>query len=505
MKEKIFTSITAMVLFAVTFVNAQAPQGFNYQAAIRDGSGEILSNQSVEMKFTIKSGSETGTTQYQETKILTTDEFGLIDHAIGTGTAVSGSFNDITWDSGAKFLKVEINTGSGFINQGTQKLMSVPYALYAGNTAGGTWTVSGNNIYFSGGNVGIGNINPVSALSVGGHADFTGNVGIGTTNPARKLEVIGKMRISENGGGVLEGSDPNHAIYLRMGYNGVSDRLELHEYGSMGFYTGGLIANQTERIHIAADGKVGIGTSSPTDPLHLHTSASSPNTVFKISSEYGGFTNNALISCKNSGSFDRAMQFWTDNTSAVDATDLYTFLSASSASTLLRIKNNGNVYVSGSLSKGGGSFRIDHPVDPANKLLYHSFVESPDMMNVYNGRVTTDGNGFASVEMPSYFEALNRDFRYQLTAIGSFAQLCIYQEIENNRFIIRSSEPNIEVCWQVTGIRQDAWANKNRIPNEVDKTGDDIGKYLHPDAFGLPPDMIMPSESGNFNGNVDNK
>ena len=164
--------------------------------------------------------------------------------------------------------------------------------------------------------------------------------------------------------------------------------------------------------------------------------------------------------------------------------------------------NNGNMYVggdlavTGSLSKGGGSFKIDHPADPANKILYHSFVESPDMMNVYNGKITTDANGYATVEMPSYFEALNRDFRYQLTAIGDFAQLCIHQEIENNQFIIRSSEPNVQVSWQVTGIRQDSWANKNRIPTEVDKTGDDKGKYLHPEAFDLPADMIMPSESG---------
>src|SRR5262249_35543573 len=75
----------------------------------------------------------------------------------------------------------------------------------------------------------------------------------------------------------------------------------------------------------------------------------------------------------------------------------------------------GDVSVSGNLSKGGGSFKIDHPLDPENKYLYHSFVESPDMMNVYNGNVVTDASGDAFVEMPEYFEALNKDFRYQLT------------------------------------------------------------------------------------------
>ena len=61
---------------------------------------------------------------------------------------------------------------------------------------------------------------------------------------------------------------------------------------------------------------------------------------------------------------------------------------------------NGNVNVTGTLSKGGGSFKIDHPLDPTNKNLYHSFVESPDMMNIYNGNVITDASGYATVTMP---------------------------------------------------------------------------------------------------------
>jgi hypothetical protein len=83
----------------------------------------------------------------------------------------------------------------------------------------------------------------------------------------------------------------------------------------------------------------------------------------------------------------------------------------------------GDVHVTGTLSKSGGSFQIDHPLDPENKYLYHSFVESPDMMNVYNGNVTTDSRGFAHITMPDWFEALNGDFRYQLTTIGQPAQV----------------------------------------------------------------------------------
>jgi trimeric autotransporter adhesin len=151
----------------------------------------------------------------------------------------------------------------------------------------------------------------------------------------------------------------------------------------------------------------------------------------------------------------------------------------------------GNVDVDGTLSKAAGSFKIDHPLDPANKYLYHSFVESPDMMNVYNGNVVTDGQGKAVVQMPEWFEALNRDFRYQLTAIGQFAQAMIADEIANHSFTIQTDKPNVKVSWQVTGIRQDAYANAHRIPVEQLKTGRESGLYLHPELFGAPPEKSI--------------
>ncbi|MFN3693915.1 MAG: hypothetical protein ACK4UV_02815, partial [Ignavibacterium sp.] len=150
---------------------------------------------------------------------------------------------------------------------------------------------------------------------------------------------------------------------------------------------------------------------------------------------------------------------------------------------------SGNVNVTGTLSKGGGSFKIDHPLDPQNKYLYHSFVESPDMMNIYNGNIVTDASGYATVTLPDWFEALNKDFRYQLTVIGDFAQAIVAQEIQNNQFTIRTDKPNVKVSWQITGIRHDPFAEKNRIPVEEYKKGDDVGKYLYPDAYGLPETM----------------
>ena len=147
----------------------------------------------------------------------------------------------------------------------------------------------------------------------------------------------------------------------------------------------------------------------------------------------------------------------------------------------------GNVEVTGTLSKGGGSFKIDHPLDPANQYLYHSFVESPDMMNIYNGNAILDGSGSAWVELPEWFEALNRDFRYQLTAVGAPApNLYVAEKIAGNRFRIAGGPSHAEVSWQVTGVRKDAFAEANRIPVEEPKRPEERGLYLHPEALGFP-------------------
>jgi hypothetical protein len=107
-------------------------------------------------------------------------------------------------------------------------------------------------------------------------------------------------------------------------------------------------------------------------------------------------------------------------------------------------------------------------------------------MNIYTGNVTTDASGLATVQLPDWFEALNTDFRYQLTAIGQFAQAIVASKIAHNQFRIQTDKPNVEVSWQVTGVRHDAFANANQIPVEVEKASADRGHYLYPEAFGQP-------------------
>jgi hypothetical protein len=153
---------------------------------------------------------------------------------------------------------------------------------------------------------------------------------------------------------------------------------------------------------------------------------------------------------------------------------------------------SGNVTVGGTLSKEMGTFKIDHPLDPANKYLYHSFVESPDMMDIYNGMAALDAHGAAWITMPDYFQALNRDFRYQLTSVGKpQPNIYIAEEISGNRFKVAGGKPGGKVSWQVTGIRQDAYANAHRVQVEEAKEQEEQGHYLHPELFGAPPELAV--------------
>ena len=148
--------------------------------------------------------------------------------------------------------------------------------------------------------------------------------------------------------------------------------------------------------------------------------------------------------------------------------------------------SSGTVNVVGAMTKSSGTFKIDHPLEPETKYLSHSFVESPDMMNIYNGVAVLDGKGEAAVALPDWFSTLNRDFRYQLTCVGGFAPVYISQEVAGNSFRIAGGRQGLKVSWQVTGIRQDAWANAHRVQVEELKDERERGFYLHPELFGQP-------------------
>jgi trimeric autotransporter adhesin len=151
----------------------------------------------------------------------------------------------------------------------------------------------------------------------------------------------------------------------------------------------------------------------------------------------------------------------------------------------------GNIFSTGTITGAAKNFKIDHPLDPANKYLVHASVESSELMNIYTGNVTTDAQGEATVLLPDWFEALNTDFRYQLTVIGKFAQAIVASEIENHQFRIRTNAPAVKVSWQVTGVRQDAYAKANPLVVEETKEGGTAGYYIHPELYGQPQEKSI--------------
>ena len=142
--------------------------------------------------------------------------------------------------------------------------------------------------------------------------------------------------------------------------------------------------------------------------------------------------------------------------------------------------------ITGSISKGSGTFLIDYPLDPSNKLLYHSFVESPDVKNLYDGVATLDQKGEATIVLPTYYDALNYKTRYQFVALSqAMPNLHIKTPEHDNQFTIGGGVPGGTVSWQVTGIRHDPYIVANPILVEVEKGPGrlvDKGECIYPPA-----------------------
>ena len=155
--------------------------------------------------------------------------------------------------------------------------------------------------------------------------------------------------------------------------------------------------------------------------------------------------------------------------------------------------NGWGVYSDGRLGASGTKlFRIDHPSDPENMWLQHYCTEGPEPINSYSGNVTTDKQGVAWIQLPDYFDQINRDFRYVLTVVDEgddFVQAKVWRKIKGNQFAIRTSAPNTEVSWEVKAVRNDLWVQKHGAPVEVEKQGKEKGKYQHPELYGLPKEM----------------
>jgi len=151
------------------------------------------------------------------------------------------------------------------------------------------------------------------------------------------------------------------------------------------------------------------------------------------------------------------------------------------------------VFANGDMGASGTKpFMIDHPLDPANKMLRHFAIESPEILNMYRGNAILDNNGEAVVQLPDYFPAINNtNYSYNLTSIGQQMNVYIKTEIQNKQFVIAGGVPGAKVSWTVMSERNDPYLQQNPQKRDVVimKSGGMQGKYLVPQLYGQPDEQ----------------
>ncbi len=354
-------------------------------------------------------------------------------------------------------------TGSGNTASGFE-------ALYS-NTTGNGNTASGEFALFSnttgGGNTASG-YSALASNTTGGYNTAVGNSALESNQTGSELTAVGYNA------GDSSSAQVNNATAL--GANAIVGQ------------SNSLILGQT------TEGKpgnsyvnVGIGTATPRSTLEVAVSA--PNSLGPV------------LTLTNSGQGESAIDFNTGvpKTDAAYAPAARILASGTGNTGQIVFQSRVNqglgnnlvvdgsgVHVPGALDAAATGLRIDHPADPANKYLVLSSVQSSEMMNIFTGNVVTDELGLATVQLPDWFEAENTDFRYQLTVIGRKAQAWIAEEVGHGQFKVASDATNTKISWQITAVRQDAFAMAHPLVVEQEKAVDERGNYVHPELYGQP-------------------
>ena len=461
---------------------AAVPQLINYQGSLTDPSGQPVPDGNYQIKFKIY-GSLTGTDSlwYNGFQSIAVSK-GSFSYLLGSHTPLPEDLFRISPRLGPDTIRyLGITVGTDPEISPRTRLVSVPFTYHAlwsdssnyatmirDNSVNGATILDGaitnadvsNSAEIAPTKIdGTAMVLSASWQTVSGFVQFTGPVYMydSVFRSSQYGVKIGSAVAHDPSGGLLEVTRDYNTTGTRYG-----EKVSLQN-GSTGSLYG--LRSDVEHTTAGSGGTAcalyGGGVSDGTVREGVYGLAEAQNAAITTGTSYG----------ISGAAFDGATAY-----------GVYGY--AGSATTNYAGYFNGNVSVTGTLTKGGGAFKIDHPLDPEHKYLQHSFVESPDMMDIYNGNIILDSLGEAQVELPEWFGALNKDFRYQLTAIGAPGpNLHVAEEIHANRFRVAGGLPGMKVSWQVTGVRQDPWAQANRIQIEVDKNPQEQGRYLHPEVY----------------------
>lgn len=308
----LFSLLLAFVAIS-NYVFAQSPQGISYQAVVRNASGDLVTSTDISVRISIRETSVTGNVVYQESSLVTSNSFGLINLVVGQGTPLQGTVAGIDWSSDSHFLQVEVDIagGTAYVDLGTNSLWSVPYALYGADEDADptnelqTLSVSGSTLAISSGNTvaipSFWNLNGLDLVNNSGS-----RVGIGTGLPNATLDVNGPIH---NVGEQFTHTKEGTYLEYNKELNGISYILNQKGLGNGGFYVGAV--NQADNIDhwlfINGDGEVGINNLNPEASLDIVSPVTSP----RVRTDAGGWYVHDLLNNFRAGIIDQKTASYT--------------------------------------------------------------------------------------------------------------------------------------------------------------------------------------------------
>lgn len=530
--KKLITTTSFVLLSLLTL--AQAPQKMTYQSVIRNNSNALLSNANVGIQISILTGSPTGSAVYIERHTTTTNVNGLATLQIGAGTPVAGTFSSIDWSTGNYYVKTETDPAGGTVYSisGTSQLLSVPYALYAEE--------SGNGNSFSGDyNDLINTPTNVSAFTNdAGYITSPNDADANPTNEIQTLSISGQsLSISggntitlptASGGVTLDGAYDQGGAGLGRTITADAGPVQINGSGTNTAALGILFTGTGNSINA-----VNNNAANTFSVIQAVTNSSNANNsaIFGQSTGAARALSGEITAASTADAAVRGNNLRTSGGMGVEGVgfngvsgqtnyrdgygifgqnfDLIGPLTSNSVGVggvgyigvlgqSTDVVNGGglasldNIIALGDLVVSGTkNFRIDHPQDPANKYLNHFSIESNEVLNIYRGTVAFDAEGKAVVQLPDWFDAVNKNASYQLTPIGGYAPIFIAEKIKDGRFVIAGGTQGMEVSWAVYAERNDPYLQQHPEARQVEelKSDRETGKYLRPDLYNKPAEQ----------------